>query len=229
LSWCRSMRRPQQPYGNGRQLASAARAITVPLPMTSLPFTGTSPRRTMCCHGAARNHPTSGRRPKIYGARRPGSRKGARNGSGTPHTFQPDKAHHQDHVRPGTACASAKKLAKSWFCQSSMLGDNEVANVRRNSGEAAETDRRTKARWRLARSGTKGCSLRSRIPECSDGNAECQAERTTRSGQLRETMPPTASAAKTNACTRLRCGISNPDPVAISSPAAAAETPPRMF
>jgi hypothetical protein len=34
---------------------SAARAITIPLAMTSPMVTGTRPRRTIGCHGAARN------------------------------------------------------------------------------------------------------------------------------------------------------------------------------
>ena len=37
------------------QLVSAARAMTVPLAMTSPMTTGTRPRRTICCHGASRN------------------------------------------------------------------------------------------------------------------------------------------------------------------------------
>jgi hypothetical protein len=38
-----------------RQLVSAARAMTVPLAMTSPMIIGTKPRRTIRCHGALRN------------------------------------------------------------------------------------------------------------------------------------------------------------------------------
>jgi len=38
-----------------RHPVSAARAITVPLAMTSPITTGTRPRRTICCHGVSRN------------------------------------------------------------------------------------------------------------------------------------------------------------------------------
>jgi hypothetical protein len=37
------------------QLLSAARAITVPLAMTSPMTTGTRPTRTICCHRVSRN------------------------------------------------------------------------------------------------------------------------------------------------------------------------------
>src|SRR5215467_4696377 len=37
------------------QLASATRAMTVPLAITNPITTGTRPRRTICCHGASRN------------------------------------------------------------------------------------------------------------------------------------------------------------------------------
>jgi hypothetical protein len=52
---------------------------------------------------------------KIYGAGRPEGRKCARHGSGNSPHLPPDKAHHQDHVRPRDGLRQRKKLAKSWF------------------------------------------------------------------------------------------------------------------
>ena len=48
-------------------------------------------------------------------------------------------------------------------------------------------------------------------------------------GNAVNTMPAKASAAKSTATGRPRCGISSLPPVAISSPAATAETPSRML
>src|SRR5262249_54021110 len=110
------------------------------------------------------------------------------------------------------------------------IGSDEVTDIRENRGEPAEANRRQHRKMQRQCDGRRRAvhhdlTLWTRAAAMLRG---ANPSKTTISGNLKTTIPAKANAAKNHAPGRPRCAISSLIPVAISSPAAAAESPLRI-
>src|SRR3984893_7103073 len=142
-----------------------------------------------------------------------------------------DKAHHENHRQPGHRLGDCIEVGELPVCRPAFRDDYQVVNTRENGRNAAEADERQQGELRCEGNG-RGWAAHSAFGLMTPATAMLSGTnptRTVRSGNLAGMMPAKASAAKNSAAGRRRCGISILIPVAMSSPAAAADIPPRTF
>src|SRR5262245_14205795 len=151
-------------------------------------------------------------------------------GAGKAPDLPTDEPHHQDHVRSRYRLSDREELAEILVGHPAMGGDDEVPNIGENGWKPAETDggeeeEMSRQRERRGRGVHRARCSRPATPMLSGS----KPKRTTSSGSLPTAMRPKASPAKIKVAARPRCGISILIPVAIRSPAAVADSPPRML
>src|SRR6266404_5517755 len=166
----------------------------------------------------------------IHRAWRPECRERTGNGTRNSAQFQPDQTHHQDHIGPWHHLRDRKKIREFPIGHPAVGGD-KIVHIGKNRRKPAKADRREQCQMPGQYDGRRRAvhgALALAIPATAM-LAGAKPSRTKSRGSLVNAMPAKASAAKSNAVRRLRCGSKSRIPVAIISPAAAAESPPRMF
>src|SRR5580692_515676 len=144
--------------------------------------------------------------------------------------LQPEETHHQDHVGSGHHLRDRKEICEL-LVGHPALGDGEIMNIRQNRREPAKADRRQHSEVRCQYQ-SRGRAVHRALALSKPATAMltgANASSTIGRGSLVNAMPAKAKPAKSNAARRLRCGINSRSPVPISSPAAEAESPLRMF
>jgi hypothetical protein len=181
---------------------SAALAMTIPPAMTSPAVTGTSLTRTVRCHEASsRFHMRWATKYIAHGG--PKVATALAIAPGMPHTFH---QHHQDHVRSRDRMRQRKEVGELPIRHPRMHKDDKVADIRQNTGKAAEADRRKQddvcrkgnrsgriAHWLFAALNSARTILTDVVPS-----------RTTSSGSFARAKPMMAPPATIHACERLR-------------------------
>jgi len=127
---------------------------------------------------------------------------------GNPHTFQPTKTHHQDHVRPRDRLCHSENIGEVLIGHPTMGSDDKVADIRQDCRESAKADRRDQSevcgqRDRSGRTGHPALAFSIRATAMLTGT---RPNRTTRSGSLAKVMRPKARTAISTAAGRRRCG-----------------------
>src|SRR3984893_3368926 len=165
------------------------------------------------------------------GDRRPACRARACKRSCQPTPLPADKAHHENHRQTGHRLGDCIEVGELAVCRPTLRDDYQAVNIRENGRNAAEADEREQGELRCEGNG-RGRAAHSALRLMTPASAMLSGTnptRTVRSGNLAKMIPAKASAAKNSAAARRRCGISILMPVAMSSPAAAADIPPRTF